>query len=373
MPYLRNRGAVVSRLLVLTLSAVVALAVAGGAGAEFPYMNYGPSIIGAPIEGNTLIGSNGQWLYTNGLKCEEKADECKYTYSWQRCNADVSGCVDVAPATATGNKLLLTSEDVGKRIRYVEWVFKHDCGEVNRSNGSQECRDVTKNGVSSPTAVVEPKPVTLPQAATPPTVQGIAMEDETLRATPGTWTGPAATSTQMFWQRCNTAGEGCVTIPNVVGQTYKIVSADIGTRLRAIEAATNAGGTAFSPSTVTARVVELRPTAFRQTVSVAKVTLPHRLVLDQIVTQQRGDAVTVRVRVGDDRGFRVSGVLVKAQPTGILDGSGAERLSSSDGWATFTFKAAGSGASWLYVEARKKGEKPQSGISTANLFRVQVR
>jgi hypothetical protein len=373
MLQMRNRGAVASRLLVLTVSAVLGLAVAGGASAEFPYMNYGPSIIGTPIEGNTLQGSNGQWLYTSGLKCEERADECKYTYSWQRCNADVSGCLDIAPATATGTTLLLTSVDVGKRIRYVEWVFKHDCGEVNRQTGTQECRDVTKNGVSSPTAVVEPKPVTLPQAATPPTVQGIAMEDETLRATSGTWTGPAATSTQMYWQRCNTAGEGCVTIPNVTGPTYKIVSADIGARLRAIEAATNAGGTAFSPSTVTAVVVELRPTAFRQTVSVTKVSLPHRLVLDQVVTQQRGGVVTVRVRVGDDRGFRVSGVLVKAQPTGILSGSGAERLSNADGWATFTFKATGSGSSWLYVEARKRGEKAQSGISTANLFRVQVR
>jgi hypothetical protein len=244
---------------------------------------------------------------------------------------------------------------------------------VNRSTGAQECRDVTKNGVSSPTALVQPKPVTLPQAATPPTVQGIAMEDETLRATPGTWTGPAATSKQMYWQRCNTAGEGCVTIPSVVGPTYKIVAADIGSRLRAIETATNAGGTASSPSTVTAVVVELRPTAFRQTVTVAKVSLPHRLILDQIVTQQKGTRVTIRVRVGDDRGFRVSGVLVKAQPTGILSGSGAERLSGADGWATFTFRSTGSGTSWLYIEARKKGEKAQSGISTANLFRVRVR
>lgn len=371
MPKLHLKAAGVLRLLVLSLAAFFALAIAGGASAEFPYMNYAPSITGEPVEGNTLQGHNGQWLYTNGLRCEEKADECKYTYTWQRCNADASGCVDIPGAT--GFTYTLVAEDVGKRVRYVEWVFKHDCGEVNRSNGQQECRDVTKNGVSAPTAQVRPKPVTIPQAATPPTVQGIAMEDEVLRATPGTWTGPEATSKQMYWQRCNTAGEECVTIPNVVGNTYTIVSADIGSRLRAIEAATNAGGTAYSASTVTARVVELRPTAFRQTVTVAKVSLPHRLVLDQIVTQQRGSAVKIRVRVGDDRGFRVSGVLVKAQPTGLLSGSGADRLSSADGWATFTFKATGSGSSWLYVEARKKGEKAQAGISTANLFRIQVK
>jgi hypothetical protein len=368
MPYLRNRGAIVSRLLVLTLFAVVALAVAGSAGAEFPYMNYGPSITGTPVEGNTLDGHNGQWLYLDGSGCGK---ECTYHYSWQRCNADAAGCVDIA--NATGFSYTLAAADVGTRVRYVEWIFKRDCGATNTQTGQTECKDIEKNQPSVVTALVQPKPVTLPQAATPPTVQGIAMEDETLRATSGTWTGPAATSKQMFWQRCNTAGEGCTTIPNVVGLSYKIVAADIGARLRAIEAATNAGGTAFSPSTVTAVVVDLRPTAFRQTVTVAKVSLPHRLILDQIVTQQTGDRVTVRVRVDDDRGFRVTGVLVKAQPTGILSGSGAERLSNSDGWATFTFKAAGSGSSWLYVEARKKGEKAQAGISTANLFRVQLR
>jgi hypothetical protein len=368
MPYLRNRGAVVLRLLILTFSAVVALTVAGSAGAEFPYMNYGPSITGTAVEGNTLDGHNGQWLYLDGSGCGK---ECTYHYTWQRCNADAGGCVDIP--NATGFSLTLTAAEVGTRVRYVEWIFKRDCGATNTQTGVTECKDIEKNQPSVPTALVQPKPVTLPQAATPPTVQGVAMEDELLRATPGTWTGPAAASKQMFWQRCNTAGEGCTTIPNVAGPTYRILSADVGSRLRAIEAATNAGGTAFSPSTVTARVVDLRPTAFRQTVAVTKVTLPHRLVLDQVVTQQRGSVVTVRVRVSDDRGFRVSGVLVRAQPTGALSGVGSELVSSSDGWATFTFRTAGSGTAWLYVEARRKGEKPQSGISTANLFRVHVR
>jgi hypothetical protein len=369
MPQLRIRGAARSRLLVLTLSAVLALAVAGGANAEFPYMNVGPSVTGTPVEGNTLNGHNGLWLYTNGLKCE--SNECKYTYSWQRCNADSSGCADIPGATAFA--YVLTAADVGKRMRFVEWVFKHDCGATNTVTGQQECRDITKNGVSSLTSLVLPKPVTLPQASAPPTVQGVAMEDEVLRATGGQWGGPAATSKQLYWQRCNTAGEGCATIPSMVGPTYRITQTDIGSRLRVIEAATNQGGTAYSPSTVTAVVIALRPTSFRPTVTVEKVTLPHRLVLNQVVTKQNGQTVTIRVRVGDDRGFRVSGVLVSAVATGILSGSGAERLSSADGWATFTFTAKGSGTSWLYVEAHRKGEKAQAGISTANLFRIRVR
>jgi hypothetical protein len=147
----------------------------------------------------------------------------------------------------------------------------------------------------------------------------------------------------------------------------------VGSRVRVVETATNEGGTAQAVSTPTAVVVELRPTAFRPAIAVAKVTLPHRLVLNQIVTQQSGRTVTVRVRVSDDRGFQVTGVLVKATPTALLSGSSAERTSDNSGWATFRYTATGSGTAFLYVEAHRRGEKAQSGISTANLFQIRVR
>jgi hypothetical protein len=357
----KSRG-VTARLLVVLVVASVALISVAAASAEFPTIRSTPSITGTPEEGQTLSGLTGQWLDANGLKCTD----CTYRYTWERCNAAAAGCADIPGVT--GLTYTLVAEDVGKRIRFIEWIRKLDCNALG-----VDCRDIEKNGASAPTALVNPKPVLLPQAGAPPTVQGVAMEDETLRATGGTWTGPPATSTQLYWQRCNTAGEGCVTIPNVVGPSYKIVPEDVGSRLRVIEAATNAGGTAFSPSVVTAVVVELRPTAFRQTVTAEKVNLPHRLVLNQIVTKQTEQTVTIRVRVGDDRGFRISGVFVRAVPTGILAGTERSRLSGADGWATFTFKAVTPGTTWLYVEAFKRGEKAQSGTSTANLFRVRVR
>jgi hypothetical protein len=106
---------------------------------------------------------------------------------------------------------------------------------------------------------------------------------------------------------------------------------------------------------------------------VTKVSLPHRLVLNQVVTRQSGDRVTLQVKVSDDRGFRVGGVQVWVTPTGLLSGSGAPRASNANGWATFTFRATGSGRTFVYVEARRKGEEAQSGISSANLFRILVR
>ena len=355
------------RVLVLALTAAVALLVAGAANAEFPTMRSGPSVAGTPQEGQTLQASKGQWLYSDGLACTE----CTYRWTWQRCNPDISGCVDIPGATAF--TYTLVAADVGKRVRIVEWIFKRDCGEWNYSTGSQECNDIEKNSASFPTNVVTPKPVSTAQATAPPTIAGLPMEDETLRATGGTWTSPGALTKTIYWQRCNGVGEACATIVGATGETFKLTSADVGARLRVIETATNEGGTAQAVSTPTAVVVELRPTATRPTISAAKVGLPHRLLLDQVKATQVGKRVTVRIRVSDDRGFRVTGVLVKATPTLLLSGAVRERASDAKGWATFTYTSTGVGMAYVYAEARRKGEKPQTGVSTANLFRFKVK
>ncbi len=140
-----------------------------------------------------------------------------------------------------------------------------------------------------------------------------------------------------------------------------------------VETATNEGGTSQAVSVVTDVVDELMPTVARPTIPVTKVSLPHRLVLNEVVTQQKGTTVTLRVKVSDDRGFRVGGVQVRVTPTGLLAGAVAARTSAANGWATFTFRATGTGATYVFVEANRKGEKPQAGISTSNLFKVRVR
>ena len=359
----KRPGGYLSRLLVLALSAGIALTLVAAASAEFPTKRSDPSIVGTPQEGQTLNGRNGQWLYYSGLKCEP--GDCTYTYTWQRCGADGSGCADIPGAT--GHQYTLTAADVGKRIRFVEWVFKRDCNLQN------ECQDVRQNGVSALTTPVAPRPVTTAQATAPPTIEGVAMEDEVLRATGGTWNGAGTITKAIYWQRCNTAGEGCATIAGATGATYRIAAADVGARLRVMETATNAGGTAQAFSAPTAVVVELRPTAARPTIAATRVSVPNRLIADRIVTRQAGDRVTVRVRISDRRGFRITGVLVKAIPTGLLSGSTAERATDRTGWATFTYTKTGSGTTHVYVEARKTNEKAQAGVSTANLFRIRVR
>jgi hypothetical protein len=365
MSYLSKRAGL--RVLVVALTSALALIVVGAASAEFPTKRSDPSLRGTPQEGQTLTGLTGQWLDANGLPCTD----CTMSYTWQRCALDTSGCADISGAT--GYSYTLGASDVGRRIRFVEWIFKRDCGAYNNAAGTQECHDVTKNGTSALTPEIMPKPVTTATATAPPTVQGLAMEDEVLRATGGTWTGPGTITKAIFWQRCNTAGEGCATVVGATGPTYRLTVADVGTRLRVIETASNEGGTAQSPSTPTAVVDELRPTASRPTVAASKVNLPNRLLVDQLVAKQTGDKVTIRIRVSDTRGFRVTGILVRSQPTGLLVGSSAARATDAKGWATFVYSATGAGSTYVYAEAAKKGEKAQTSVSSANLFRVRVK
>jgi hypothetical protein len=365
MPYLSKRVAL--RVLVLALTSILALAVVGAASAEFPTKRSDPSIQGTPQEGQTLEGRTGQWLMDNGLNCTD----CNYRYTWQRCNVDLSGCADVPGRT--GYSYLLGADDVGKRLRFVEWVFKRDCGAHNTQTGTIECHDIEKNGASAPTVAIQPRPIVTPQFTGTPTVAGRPMEDEILRATGATWTGQGTITKTFFWQRCNTAGEACATLAGATGAAYRLSADDVGWRIRVVETATNAGGTSQAVSGVTDVVDELMPTAARPTIPVTKVALPHRLMLNEVVTLQKGSTVTLKVKVSDDRGFRVGGVQVKLTPTGLLAGSAALKTSAANGWATFTFRATGTGTTYVFVEARRKGEKPQAGISTSNLFKIRVR
>jgi hypothetical protein len=367
MPNLRKRAGT-PRFLVLVLAVVASLTLAGAASAEFPTKRQDPSVRGTAQEGQTLAGQTGQWLMDNGLACID----CTRRWTWQRCNADTSGCADI-PGATTFNYTLVAA-DVGTRIRLVEWIFKRDCGAGSSQDPlNPPCADIEKNAVSALTEVVAPRAVTIAQASAPPTLQGVAMEDEVLRATGGTWAGPGTIRKAIFWQRCNAVGEACATIVGATGEAYRLTSADVGARLRVIETATNEGGTAQAVSQPTGVVVELRPSRTRPTIAASRVELPHRLIVDRIVVRQSGSRVTVQIRVSDDRGFRVSGVLVRAQPTAFLAGSAAARATAQTGWATFSYRAIGSGTTYVYAEASKRGERAQSGVSSANLFRIRVR
>lgn len=109
---------------------------------------------------------------------------------------------------------------------------------------------------SSPTAT----PATsAPTSTGAPVVTGTAQAGQTLSTTLGSWSG-TPTSYATSWLRCDTSGAACTTVADATGRTYTAASADVGSTLRSVVTATNAGGSGSSTSAATATVTAA-PTA----------------------------------------------------------------------------------------------------------------
>jgi hypothetical protein len=357
--------------LVLALSAFAGAAPTRGS--EMPTPRQGPTITGTPQEGQTLTGNNGQWLYADGLGC---GSECVYTWQWQRCNAGGGSCANIAGAT--NRTYLLTNVDVGNRILAVNILTKHDCNALN-----QDCRDVSSGQNSALTPVIAPKPGAAPTSAAVPAISGTPMEEETLTASTGTWNGDQPISVSYQWYRCDTAGANCSPISGASAQTYVLTSADVGFTIRVTGTAANKWGSSFATSEQVGPVLELAPRPGRTTMTIDRISLPHRLVIDKYtikpVSIRSLAPFTARFRVSDDRGFHIVGALVRVRGVPYGDMKPVREVETDEsGWATFTLTPTArlelvrGSALYLYVMARKPGENPDTGVSNTKLVRVKV-
>jgi hypothetical protein len=86
-----------------------------------------------------------------------------------------------------------------------------------------------------------------PAAATPPT---IALQGQTLAASPGTWSNEPALA--FRWQRCDAAGAACADVAGAIAATYAVTSADLGSTVRVTVTGTNRFGSASRQSAPTA-------------------------------------------------------------------------------------------------------------------------
>ena len=98
-----------------------------------------------------------------------------------------------------------------------------------------------------------PPPPSAPTVTTAPSISGTATEGQSLTATSGTWTGEP-TSYVYQWQDCNVLGEGCLNVSGATGSSYALAASDVGSTVRVVVSASNAGGSTSAPSTVTATV-----------------------------------------------------------------------------------------------------------------------
>ena len=135
-----------------------------------------------------------------------------FTYRWQRCDSDGTGCGNIENAAAKTYKL--TAADVGRTVRV----------NVTGTNTSG-----TATASSKVTAVIPGTAAPVDPAR--PTVSGTPQPGEELTAATGTWSNGVRTYA-FQWQRCDAAGANCNDVTAATGRTYGVRAADIGGTIR---------------------------------------------------------------------------------------------------------------------------------------------
>src|SRR5206468_3009294 len=87
-----------------------------------------------------------------------------------------------------------------------------------------------------------------------PVLSGSPVVGQTLSASAGSWSGTAPITYTYQWQGCDSSGGSCVAISGATGASYVVASGDLGSTLRVVVTASNAGGQASASSAVSAVV-----------------------------------------------------------------------------------------------------------------------
>ena len=212
-----------------------------------------PGIGGTAQQGDTLTAGTGVW--NNG--------PTGYTYAWQDCNGQGTGCSAIGGATSS--TYTLQASDVGKYVSVT----------VTASN----------SGGSTPVTSASLGPV-LPPAPTisqTPTITGTAEEGDTLKVGNGTWNN-SPTHYSYTWENCNSAGSNCAAITGATSSSYELSAADIGSTIVCVVTATGPGGSTPASTKKTAVVIASPiPVASQPTTTNLLIT-PSSPVTNQSVT-----------------------------------------------------------------------------------------
>ena len=188
-----------------------------------------PVITGVVQVGSALTISNGTWINVIAPT---------FTYKWQRCSSlEISTCIDIS--LATNANYILTNADVASYIRGIVTV-------VATSN----------NLVSAATSEPTSQLISEPTLITSPAITGIAVTDEILTATSGSYNAfPAPTFTYQ-WQSCVSQEIAtCSPISGANQATYTLIAGNVGKYLRVMVTATNNLGGRISPSALSGVVM----------------------------------------------------------------------------------------------------------------------
>jgi len=232
-------------ILISAALTAVALVIAAGASAAAPQNTAAPTVTGTAKEGSTLTATDGTW----------SNNPTSFSYQWQRCASDGTGCGDLA--AGTGKTYTLVAGDVGRTVRVVVTASNAD----GKASATSDASDVigSKNG---------------PANSVRPALSGSAVVGGTLTVSNGTWS-PTPSSFSRQWQRCAADGTACVNISGATGQTYGVRSDDAGHRLRALVTAhTSAGEQATAASGTSSVVTQTTVTTTNTQTTTTVVTTP---------------------------------------------------------------------------------------------------
>jgi hypothetical protein len=188
-----------------------------------------PVITGVVQVGSTLTISNGTWINVIAPT---------FNYKWQRCSSlEISSCTDISLATST--TYILTNADVASYIRGIVTV-------------AATANNLVATSASEPTSQL----ISEPTLITSPIITGMAVTDETLTATTGSYNAfPAVTFTYQ-WQSCTTQDIAtCSPISGANQATYRLLAGNVGIFIRVMVTATNNLGGRISPSSLTTKVL----------------------------------------------------------------------------------------------------------------------
>jgi hypothetical protein len=139
-----GRGAIVAVVALLVASAVGALA-ASGATRAVPNNTAQPTITGTAQVGEELTANNGTWT----------GNPTTFTYQWQRCNTDGTGCTAIDGAT--GKTYGVRTIDAGRSLRVVV-TAKNDDGTASATADRTSAVKTSTTPTPTPTPTVNERP-----------------------------------------------------------------------------------------------------------------------------------------------------------------------------------------------------------------------
>lgn len=121
------------------------------------------------------------------------------------------------------------------------------------STGTETTGPVT---TTIPGPPAPPSPTATPGNTAAPVVSGSTVQGQTLSTDNGSWTS-TVTGYSYQWQDCSSSGAACTAISDATDAAYTLTASDIGSTIRSVVTATDAGGSTPASSAATATVAAL--------------------------------------------------------------------------------------------------------------------